>query len=231
MQPPDFWPRPDPTSGPRIFRCKRHQLLGREHPNDPFNVSEDILPDLENDDMFSRRTCAFYSNTELAKVKYGGLLSLHHRSEPSIRVVTQHNNANSTYPDIEKDDVVTRRLQQRSVQPSLSGAPDTYHPVPLPMLGALPQKLQAKIFPPCPPVQVDAQVSVKQKEDKHRKTDDMLVRKLGNMQNLTEVSTGTQTSPHVPTSCSEKDLQKWQTIREASQLRYKKRLMVQRLGF
>ncbi|TSM68914.1 LIM domain only protein 7 [Bagarius yarrelli] len=227
----DFWPRPDPTSGPRIIKCKRHQLLGREHPNDPYNVSEDILPDLENDDMFSRRTCAFNSNPDLAKVKYGGLLSLHHRSEPSIRVVTQHRNANSTYPDIEKDDVVTRRLQQQSVQPSLSGAPDIYHPVPIPMLEALPQKLQAKIFPPCPPVRVDAQVCVKQKKDKHQKTDDMLVRKFGNVQNPTEVSqrsSGDQAGPHVPSSCSEKDLQKWQAIREASQLRYKKRLMVER---
>lgn len=234
LQLPDFWPRPDPTSGPRLIKCKRHQLLGREHPNDPYNVSEDILPDLENDDMFSRRTCAFHSNTELAKVKYGGLLSLHHRSEPSIRVVTQHSDDKSTYPDIEKDDVVTRRLQQQSKQPSLSGAPDKYHPVPIPKLGALPQKLQAKISPPCPPIQVHAQMCVKQMEDKHQKNDDMLVRRLGIMQNPTELSqrsVGAQTGPSVPSSCSEKDLQKWQAIREASQLRYKKRLMVERLGF
>ncbi|XP_053482906.1 LIM domain only protein 7 isoform X6 [Ictalurus furcatus] len=231
---PDFWPRPDPTSGPRLIKCKRHPLLGREHPNDPYNVSEDILPDLDNDDMFSRRTCAFNSNTELARMKYGGLLTSHHRSEPSIRVVTQHNDGKSTYPDIEKDDVLTRRLQHHSTLRPLSGAPNNYHPVPIPESWALPQKLQAKISAPCPPIQVTAQVCAKQKWDAHRKTDDMLVRKFGivHVQNPTEVSQrsfATQTGPSVPSSCSEEDLQKWQAIREASRLRYKKRLMVERL--
>ncbi|XP_017325425.2 LIM domain only protein 7 isoform X5 [Ictalurus punctatus] len=234
FQLPDFWPRPDPTSGPRLIKCKRHPLLGREHPNDPYNVSEDILPDLDNDDMFSRRTCAFNSNTELARMKYGGLLTSHHRSEPSIRVVTQHNDGKSTYPDIEKDDVLTRRLQHHSTLHPLSGAPNNYHPVPIPESWALPQKLQAKISAPCPPIQVAAQVCAKQKGDAHRKTDDMLVRKFGivHVQNPTEVSQrsfGTQTGPSVPSSCSEEDLQKWHAIREASRLRYKKRLMVERL--
>ncbi|MCJ8732581.1 hypothetical protein PDJAM_G00212950 [Pangasius djambal] len=233
FQLPDFWPGPDPTSGPRLIKCKRHPLLGREHPNDPYNVSDDILPDLENDDMFSRRTCAFHSNTELARMKYGGLLTSHHRSEPSVRVVTQHSDAKSPYPDIEKDDVVTRRLQHQSTLRPLSGAPNNYHPVPIPEPWALPQKLQAKISAPCPPIRVAAQVRVKQKGDAHRKTDDMLFRKFGivHVQNPTEVSqrsVGTQTGPSVP-SCSEEDLQKWQAIREASRLRHKKRLMVERL--
>lgn len=235
FQLPDFWPGPDPTSGPRLIRSKRHPLLGREHPNDPYNVCEDILPDLENDDMFNRRTCAFHSNAELARMKYGGLLTSHRRSEPSIRVVTQHND--SIYPDIKKDDVVARKLQHQSTHRPLSGAPNNYHPVPIPESWALPQKLQAKIFAPCPPIQVaDRQVTAKQKGDAHSKTDDMLVRKLGigYVQNRTEVSqrsVGSQTDPSVPSSCSEEDLQKWQAIREASRIRYKKRLMVERLGF
>lgn len=234
FQLPDFWPRPDPTSGPRLIKSKRHPLLGREHPNDPYNVCEDIFPDLENDDMFNRRTCAFHSNAELARMKYGGLLTSHHRSEPSIRVVTQH--SNSTYPDIKKDDMVTRKLQHQSTHRPLSGAPNNYHPVPIPEIWALPQKLQAKISTPCPPVQVAAQVQAKQKGDAHRKTDDMLVRKLGivHVQNRTDVSQGSggsQTGPSVPSSYSEEDLQKWQAIREASQIRYKKKLMVERLGF
>lgn len=225
FQLPDFWPGPDPTSGPKLIKSKRHPLLGREHPNDPYNVPEDILPDLENDDMFSRRTCAFHSNTELARMKYGSLLTSHHRSEPTIRVVTQHSDGKSTYPDIEKDDVVTRKLQHQSILRPLSGAPNNYHPVPIPEPWALPQKLQAKISAPCPPIQVAGQVRAKQ----------VLVRKLGivHVQNPTEVSqrsVGTQTGPSVPSSCSEDDLRKWQAIREASRLRYKKRLMVERLG-
>lgn len=236
FQLPDFWPRPDPTSGPRLIKCKRHPLIGQDHPNDPYNVCENILPDLENDDMFNRRTCTFESNAELAMIKYGGLLTLHHRSEPSIRVVTQHSNIKSTYPDIEKDDVVTRRLRHQSTQRPLSGAPNNYHPVPIPEPWALPQKLQAKISAPCPPIQAAAQVQAKQKGDAHRKTDDMLVRKLGivHVQISTEdshIAVGSQTGPSVPSSCSEEDLQKWQAIREASRLRYKKRLMVERLGF
>lgn len=235
FQLPDFWPRLDPSSGPKLIKSKRYPLLGREHPNDPYNVSEDILPDLENDDMFSRRTCAFYSNTELARMKYGSLLTSYHRSEPTIRVVTQHSNAKSTYPDIEKDDVVTRKLQHQSILRPLSGAPNNYHPVPIPEPWALPQKLQAKISAPCSPIQLAGQVHEKQKGDANRKIDDMLVRKLGivHVQNPTEVSersAGTQTCPRVPSSCSEDDLQKWQAIREASRLRYKKRLMVERLG-
>ncbi|KAI5621156.1 LIM domain only protein 7, partial [Silurus asotus] len=230
---PDFLPSLDPTSGPRLIKCKRHPLLGREHPNDPYNVSEDILPDLENDDMFSRRTCAFNSNIEMARKKYGGLLTSHHRSEPCIRVVTQHSKDKSIYPDIEKDDVVTRRLRQQSTLRPLSGAPDNYHPVPIPELWTLPQKLQAKVSALCTPVHVTAQVHAEQKVDANRKTDDMLVRKLGiaHVQNPTEYSkrtVGTPTGPSVPSSCSEEDLQKWQAIREASRLRYLKRLMVER---
>ncbi|XP_053352602.1 LIM domain only protein 7 isoform X2 [Clarias gariepinus] len=229
---PDFWPSPDPSSGPRLFKCKRHPLLGREHPNDPYNVSEEILPDLENDDMFSRRTCAFHSNTELARIKYGDLLTSHHRSEPSIRVVIQHCDDKSTYPDIEKDDVVTRRLQHQSTLRPLSGAPNNYHPVPIPEPWELSHKLQAKIFAPCPPIHVAAQAPAKKMGDAHQISDDMLVRKFGivHAQNPTEaLQRSAQIGPSVPSYCSEEDLQKWQAIREASHLRYKKRLMVERL--
>ncbi len=38
-------------------------------------------------------------------------------------------------------------------------------------------------------------------------------------------------APGVSFSCSEEDMQKWQAIREASRVRYRKRLMVERLGF
>ncbi|KAL6484746.1 hypothetical protein MHYP_G00067910 [Metynnis hypsauchen] len=224
---PDFWPRPDPTSGPSLFKCERHPLQGRENSKDPYNVSEDILPDLENDDMFTRRTCAFHSSTELAWLKYGDFLTSHRRSEPYIRVVIQPRSGQPTYPDIERDDVLYRRVLLQSAQRPPSGAPDNYHPVPLPEPWTLPPKLQAKLLcAPCPPPQEQPKpVEIRSEED-HLKADDMLVRKL-RMVHIQGMRS--QSTPSVPSSCSEEDLQKWRAIREASRLRYKKRLMVERL--
>ncbi|XP_037395035.1 LIM domain only protein 7 [Pygocentrus nattereri] len=224
---PDFWPRPDPTSGPSLFKCERHPLRGRENSKDPYNVSEDILPDLENDDMFTRRTCAFHSSTELAWLKYGDFLTSHRRSEPYIRVVVQPRSGQPTYPDIERDDVLYRRVLFQSAQRPPSGAPDNYHPVPLPEPWTLPPKLQAKLLcAPCPPPPEQPKpVDIRSEED-HLKADDMLVRKL-RMVHIQGMRS--QSTPSVPSSCSEEDLQKWRAIREASRLRYKKRLMVERL--
>ncbi|KAL7881778.1 hypothetical protein AOLI_G00086260 [Acnodon oligacanthus] len=224
---PDFWPRPDPTSGPSLFKCERHPLRGRENPKDPYNVSEDILPDLENDDMFTRRTCAFHSSTELAWLKYGDFLASHRRSEPYIRVVIQPRSGQPAYPDIERDDVLYRRVLLQSTQRPLSGAPDNYHPVPLPEPWTLPPKLQAKLLSaPSPPPQEQPKPVEIQSEEDHLKADDMLVRKL-RMVHIQGMQS--QSTPSIPSSCSEEDLQKWQAIREASRLRYKKRLMVERL--
>ncbi|KAG7255237.1 hypothetical protein CRUP_001050 [Coryphaenoides rupestris] len=60
-------------------------------------------------------------------------------------------------------------------------------------------------------------------------SDDMLVQKLGA---CSEGGGGarSQSAPSVPTACSEGDLQKWRSIRESGQLRFKKRLMVERLA-
>ncbi|XP_036421475.1 LIM domain only protein 7 isoform X3 [Colossoma macropomum] len=224
---PDFWPRPDPTSGPSLFKCERHPLRGRENPKDPYNVSEDILPDLANDDMFTRRTCAFRSSTELAWLKYGDFLTSHRRSEPYIRVVIQPRSGQPMYPDIERDDVLYRRVLLQSTQRPPSGAPDNYHPVPLPEPWTLPPKLQAKLLcAPCPPPQEQPKPLEIQSEADHLKADDMLVRKL-RMVHIQGMQS--QSTPSVTSSCSEEDLQKWRAIREASRLRYKKRLMVERL--
>ncbi|KAI4875187.1 hypothetical protein NFI96_023959, partial [Prochilodus magdalenae] len=238
LEPPDFFPRPDPTSGPSLIKCERHPLRGRDNPRDPYNVSEDILPDLENDDMFTRRTCAFRSSAELAWMKYGDFFTSHRRSEPYIRVVIQPRSDQPMYPDIEKDDVLYRRVLLQSTQRPPSGAPDNYHPVPLPEPWTLPPKLQAKLLcAPCPPSQERPKPVERQSEEEHVKADDMLVRKLRmvhiqgvqNPAGAGHSSPVTQTVPSVPSSCSEEDLEKWRAIREASRLRYKKRLMVERL--
>ncbi|KAK7168952.1 hypothetical protein R3I93_005066 [Phoxinus phoxinus] len=227
-KPPDFWPRPDPTSGPRLIKCEKRPLLGREHPNDPYNVSADILPDLENDDMFTRRTKTFHSSDDLAQLKYGNFLVPRRRSEAEVMVVIQpRHEGEPVYPDIEKDDVVFRRAQQQIRHYPLSGAPDNYHPVPIPETWALPPKLQAKLmFGPVEPRQNKPKSEIEHGAEQHLKTDDMLLRKLKalNTQGMEEKG-----SPSVSLSCNEEDMQKWQAIREASRVRYRKRLMVERL--
>ncbi|XP_067299775.1 LIM domain only protein 7 isoform X2 [Pseudorasbora parva] len=228
LNPPDFWPRPDPASGPRLIKCEKRPLLGREHPNDPYNVSADIQPDLENDDMFTRRTKTFHSSDDLAKLKYGNFLVPRRRSEAEIMVVIQPcREGEPIYPDIEKDDVVFRRDQQQISHCPLSGAPDNYHPVPIPENWALPPKLQAKLMcGPFEPRQNKPKSEIKHGAEQHLKTDDMLLRKLKalNTQGMEEKG-----SPSVSLSCNEEDMQKWQAIREASRVRYRKRLMVERL--
>ncbi|XP_035390438.1 LIM domain only protein 7 isoform X2 [Electrophorus electricus] len=234
---PDFWPHPNPASGPKLIKCERFPLRGREHPMDPYNVSADILPDLENDDMFTRRMAAFHTSAELAWLKYGGLLQSRHASEPCIRVVIPKRFGQPIYPDIERDDVLYRRVQQQSVQRPPLGAPDSYHPVPIPDPGALPPHLQAKMHctPYCP-MWEEPEEGQRQREE-HPKEDDMLVRKLrvGPIQGVRKptgaclTSGSTQMGPAIPPARCEEDLRKWQAIREASRLRYKKRLMVERL--
>ncbi len=230
LTPPDFWPRPDPASGPRLIKCEKHPLLGREHPNDPYNVSADILPDLENDDMFTRRTNTFHSSDDLAKLKYGNFLVPRRRSEAEIMVVMQpRREGEPVYPDIEKDDVVFRKAQQRIGHHPLSGAPDNYHPVPIPEAWALPPKLQAKLmYDSVEPRQYKTKPEIKHGAEQHLKADDMLLRKLRALNTQGKME---REAPGVAFSCSEEDMQKWQAIREASRVRYRKRLMVERLGF
>ncbi|XP_050974408.1 LIM domain only protein 7 isoform X3 [Labeo rohita] len=228
LKPPDFWPRPDPASGPRLIKCEKRPLLGREHPNDPYNVSDDILPDLENDDMFTRRTKTFHSSDDLAKLKYGNFLVPRRKSEADVMVVIQpRREGEPIYPDIEKDDVVFRRAQQQISHRPLSGAPDNYHPVPIPEAWALPPKLQAKLMSdPIEPRQHKPKPEIKHGTEQHLKTDDMLLRKLRTLNTQGKEESG---APSVSLSCSEEDMQKWQAIREASRVRYRKRLMVERI--
>ncbi|TDH06707.1 hypothetical protein EPR50_G00115960 [Perca flavescens] len=243
--PPLVFAPVDPASGPRLVKCERWPLLGRQDPReppDPFDY-ESISPDLENDDMFTRRTLAFQSNPDLAMMKTQ--LSAKRRlytSEPQLNIITQRHSCVSTdeidFPDIEQDDVVYRKekTQQAQQQRPLSGAPDNYAPMPIPEPWALPPDLKARLLcPPCPLTKETAADRQNQVQNEtHPKTDDMLVRKLGVCSDQSQSSmkgpSASQMTPSVPSSCSEGDLQRWQAIREASQLRYKKRLMVERLA-
>ncbi|XP_071779634.2 LIM domain only protein 7-like [Centroberyx gerrardi] len=239
----------DPTSGPRLVKCEKRPLLGRQDPREPpdhFDY-ESIFPDLENDDMFTRRTQTFQQNTDLAmmKTQLSANRSRRHlySSDPQLNIVTQPQGLDSPteriqFPDIERDDVVYRKInpQQAQQQQPLSGAPDHYAPMPIPEPWALPPNLKARLLcPPCPLTQEAAADKNNQvKEEMRPRTDDMLIRKLGVCSSQSQGSlrgpSANQMTPSVPNSCSEGDLLKWQAIREASQLRYKKRLMVERLA-
>ncbi|XP_076602757.1 LIM domain only protein 7-like [Chaetodon auriga] len=242
--PPLVFAPTDPTSGPRLVKCERWPLRGRQDPReppDPFDY-ESIYPDLENDDMFARRTLAFQSNTDLAMMKTQLPTSRRlYTSEPQLNIITQRHVHGCTeegeFPDIEQDDVVYRKekTQQAQQQRPLSGAPDNYAPMPIPEPWALPPDLKARLLcPPCP-LTPEAAANKQNQVDggMHPKTDDMLLRKLGVCSQESQSSlrgpSANQMTPSVPSSCSEADLQRWQAIREASKLRYKKRLMVERL--
>lgn len=224
----------DPASGPKLVKCERWPLFGRQDPREPPDPIdyESIAPDLENDDMFARRTLAFQSNPDLAMIKLPTRRRLY-TSEPQINIVTQPHEHDmieeSDYPDIEKDDVVYRK--EKTQERPLSGAPDNYAPMPIPEPWALPPDLKARLLcPPCPLTQEAAANKQSQVETETRpKTDDMLVRKLGLCSEESQKGPSANQMPSVPSSCSEGDLQRWQAIREASQLRYKKKLLVERL--
>ncbi|KAM4731977.1 LIM domain only protein 7-like [Anableps anableps] len=240
--PPLVFAPVDPTSGPRLVKCEKWPLLGREDPRelpDPVDY-ESIDPDLENDDMFTRRTLSFQSNTDLAmfKTRLPAKRRLH-SSEPQLNIVTQqplHVDAEENdFPDIEQDDVIYRKekTQQAQQQRPLSGAPDNYAPMHIPEPWALPAELKARLLcPPCPLTQEATTTKQDQaKKELHPEKDDMLVRKLRNYSNQSQQRgplPGHMT-PSVPSSCSEGDLQRWQAIREASQQRYKRRLLLERL--
>ncbi|XP_037343907.2 LIM domain only protein 7-like [Pungitius pungitius] len=241
LQPPPLVFAPvDPASGPRLVKCERWALLGRQDPReppDPFDY-ESLSPDLENDDMFARRTLAFQSNTDMAMTKTQ--LSAHRRaysSEPQLNIVTQrHAGDEDQYPDIERDDVVYRKekARQAAQQRPLSGAPDHYAPMAVPEPWALPPDLKARLLcPPCPLTREEAAHGQDGAGKEPRpKTDDMLVRKLCSDQSQSSKrdARANRMAPSVPSPCSEGDLQRWQEIREAGRLRYKKRLMVERLA-
>uniref|UniRef100_A0A3Q4G3U8 LIM domain 7a n=1 Tax=Neolamprologus brichardi TaxID=32507 RepID=A0A3Q4G3U8_NEOBR len=246
-----FLPTKDKASGyvPAPLRKKRAERnednrrswASSSFAEDESSLTRYICPDLENDDMFARRTLAFQSNTNLAKLKT--LLTCRHRrctSEPQLNIVTQkpvRGGAEETeFPDIEQDDVVFRRekTQQAQQQRPLSGAPDNYAPMPIPEPWALPPDLKSRLLcPPCPLTHKAAIPNLNEVDKEARpETDDMLIRKfrICSDQSQSSASSASQKTPSVPSSCSKEDLQKWQAIREASQLRHKKRLLVERLA-
>ncbi|KAM6985042.1 LIM domain only protein 7 [Aplochiton taeniatus] len=254
VRPPLVFSRMDPTSGPRLVKCESHPLLGRQdplEPPEPYDGWDNLDPDLENDDMFARRTQAFHSNTNLAMMKtrvYGSLSPDHpYSSVPEFSIVTQPQPPGTAktevrLPDVELDDVVYRKTHpQQASERQRPLSEDHFTPMAIPEPWALPPSIQARLLcPPCPLTQEAHRDSPNQDQrEEPPKTDDMLLRKLGLGSGMGRIQgqgslggpRSNQVCPSLPTSCSEGDLQKMQSIREASQLRYKKKLMVERLAF
>ncbi|XP_048862373.1 LIM domain only protein 7 isoform X3 [Brienomyrus brachyistius] len=216
--------RLDPSCSPRLVKCTNGSTLESLYPSEAYGAMADDLPDLENDDMFARRTNNFLRGTSLASRKFQSRMSAGSPSWPEVAIVTQPRRGASVSPDIERDDLVFRKLNLHKAERPRSVAPDSYHALPIPKPHELPGKLQSRLLCiPCPPESED-EAQGSQEERVPAESDDMLFRRLA----AGNPSTACRATPVVPPTCSDKDVDKWLAIREASRLRYKKKLMVER---
>ncbi|XP_045143102.1 LIM domain only protein 7 isoform X3 [Echinops telfairi] len=217
----------DPTSGPRLITRRRNLSyapgFGRE------NLSLSTLdPDLENDDFFVRRTGAFHANPCVLQA-FDDFRRFSEQDEPVERdIILQCREGEPVLPDLERDDMIVRRIPTQKKEVPLSGGPDRYQPVPFPEPWTLPPEIQAKFLcvleRTCPPKEKSAGCRVLVSAYRQKK-DDMLTRKIQSW----KLGTALPPVSFMPGPCSETDLQKWEAIREASRVRHKKRLMVERL--
>uniref|UniRef100_A0A5F8HDE8 LIM domain 7 n=1 Tax=Monodelphis domestica TaxID=13616 RepID=A0A5F8HDE8_MONDO len=217
----------DPTSGPRIITCRRNVFYAPGYRRDD---AENVVldPDLENDDYFVRKTGAFHANPAVLQA----FEDFRRFSVPDDfierDIILQQREGEPVLPDLEKDDMIVRRIPAQKKDVPLSGAPDKYHPVPFPEPWTLPPEIRARFL-----CVLERTSSSKEKNNSCRvlvpsscqKKDDMLTRKIESWK------LGTTIPPisFTPGPCSEEDLKKWEAIRAASKVRHKKRQMVERL--
>lgn len=205
----------DPTSGPRLMHSLPLSTNHSEH-------GIITIPDLENDDLFARKTGTFHLNqvinlgTPIVQVL-----------EIEKDIVLQKAKETEELPDLVKDDMIVRRAQSEPKEVHLSGAPDVYNAVPFPDPLSLPEEVQSKflclIKKPTRPEKEETLGRVLNPSEKLRK-DDMLTRKL----QLYQLALTTSPKHFTSSPCSEEDLKKWESIREASKIRHKKRQLVER---
>ncbi|CAO2591770.1 LIM domain only protein 7 [Lemmus lemmus] len=217
----------DPTSGPRLITRRKNLSHTPGYQADDLELTA-LDPDLENDDFFVRKTGAFRTNPGV----FRAFEDFRRFSEPDDAVerdiILQCREGELVLPDLEKDDMIVRRIPAQKKEVPLSGAPDRYQPVPFPEPWTLPPEIQAKFLcaleRTCPPKERSSSCRVL--VPSHRqKRDDMLTRKIQSW----KLGTAVPPVSFKPGPCSEADLQKWEAIREASRLRHRKRLMVERL--
>ncbi|XP_051783264.1 LIM domain only protein 7 isoform X10 [Erpetoichthys calabaricus] len=211
--------RLDPTSGPRVVKCHQFSFLFSENLPDEEYHSE-IFPDLENDDMFVRRTRLFHTNVDLvcSAGNRGGNAEL---LGPESKIILQQHYGKSLIPDLWKDDMAFRKVNRGSYKQKaqLSDTPESYHAVYIVEPWNLPPSLQSKLL--CKP-------HIPLCDD--RKDDGFQQEHLKNSYRTPNQATS-YSSKKISNvlSCNEADLQKWEAIREASRERFKKRRMVERL--
>ncbi|XP_069858902.1 LIM domain only protein 7-like isoform X3 [Dipodomys merriami] len=219
--------RIDPTSGPRLITRRKNLPHAPGFRRDDLEMPA-LDPDLENDDFFVRKTGAFHANPCVLRA-FEDFRRFSEQDDSVERdIILQCREGDLVFPDLEKDDMIVRRIPAQKKEVPLSGAPDRYQPVPFPEPWTLPPEIQAKFL--CvlertrPPKEKSTSCRILVPSFRQKK-DDMLTRKIQSW------TLGTSVPPisFTPGPCSEADLQKWEAIREASQLRHKKRLMVERL--
>ncbi|XP_045444665.1 LIM domain only protein 7 isoform X12 [Pipistrellus kuhlii] len=217
----------DPTAGPRLITRRRHLSYAPGYRRGDLEMSA-LDPDLENDDFFVRRTGAFHANPCVLRA-FEDFRRFSDRDDPVERdIILQCREGELVLPDLEKDDMIVRRIPAQKKEVPLSGAPDRYQPIPFPEPWTLPPEIQAKFLcileRTCPAKEKSSSCRVLVPSCR-QKTDDMLTRKIQHW----KLGTSVPPISFIPGPCSEADFRKWEAIREASRLRHRKRLMVERL--
>eukprot|EP00076_Gallus_gallus_P013914 XP_015132570.1 LIM domain only protein 7 isoform X4 [Gallus gallus] len=218
----------DPTSGPRLIKCRKNIsfIPGCDDEGDTENGY--LYPDLENDDLFVRKTGAFHMNhVVLQDPQYFRKFS---EQEPPLEgeIILQPREGQPVIPDLEKDDMIFRKILSQKKEVPLSGAPDKYHPALFPDPWSLPEEIRSKFLclleKNATPEERKSSGRVLSPSSRHKR-DDMLARKIESW----KVGSNMQPVNFIPGPCSEEDWKKWEAIREASKVRHKKRQMVERL--
>ncbi|KAM3836549.1 LIM domain only protein 7 [Vipera latastei] len=218
----------DPSSGPRLITCRKYNYL-RPGCDQRIHEIRDFYPDLENDDLFVRKTGASHANpVVLQDFEY---FRRSCQQGPWIEgeiVLQPRDGEEEIFPDLEKDDLTVRKTQPQKKEVPLSGGPDKYRPALFPDPWSLPPEIQAKFLCLLEKSTLKSERESRGKvlsPSSRQKKDDMLIRKM----ELLSLGGSVQRKSFSPGACSKEDIEKWQTIREASRIRHKKRQMVERL--